>query len=94
MFKKNIFKNILTQSSQRTMCYYHILCFPHAFSCFHDKNKQEGGIFAVGQLYECFMGKIRERGLVCEAGVFQAHIEVSYTNDGLVTIIPEPPRPC
>jgi D-aminoacyl-tRNA deacylase len=38
-------------------------------------------------LYECFMEKIRERGLVCEAGIFQAHMDVSYTNDGPVTII-------
>jgi len=38
-------------------------------------------------LYECFMKKIRERGLVCEAGVFQAHMDVTYTNDGPVTII-------
>jgi len=38
-------------------------------------------------LYECFMEKIRERGLICEAGVFQAHMDVSYTNDGPVTII-------
>jgi D-tyrosyl-tRNA(Tyr) deacylase len=41
----------------------------------------------ANELYECFMGKIRERGLVCEAGVFQAHMDVSYTNDGPVTII-------
>jgi D-tyrosyl-tRNA(Tyr) deacylase len=41
----------------------------------------------ANELYECFMGKIRERGLICEAGVFQAHMDVSYTNDGPVTII-------
>lgn len=40
-------------------------------------------------LYEYFMKKIREEGLICEAGVFQAHMEVSYTNDGPVTIILE-----
>ena len=38
-------------------------------------------------LYEYFMTKIREQGLICEAGVFQAHMDVSYTNDGPVTII-------
>ena len=38
-------------------------------------------------LYECFMEKIREQGLICEAGIFQAHMDVSYTNDGPVTII-------
>jgi D-aminoacyl-tRNA deacylase len=42
-------------------------------------------------LYECFMEKIRERGLVCEAGVFQAHMDVTYTNDGPVTIILDSP---
>jgi len=41
----------------------------------------------ANRLYECFMEKIRERSLICEAGVFQAHMDVSYTNDGPVTII-------
>ena len=40
-------------------------------------------------LYDCFMEKIREQGLPCEAGVFQAHMDVTYTNDGPVTIILE-----
>ena len=39
------------------------------------------------RLYEYFMVKIREQGLVCEAGVFQASMEVSYTNMGPVTIL-------
>jgi D-tyrosyl-tRNA(Tyr) deacylase len=39
------------------------------------------------RLYEYFMAKIRDQGLPCEAGVFQAHMEVTYTNDGPVTII-------
>lgn len=38
-------------------------------------------------LYEHFMEKIREYGLDCQAGVFQAHMDVSYTNDGPVTIL-------
>jgi D-tyrosyl-tRNA(Tyr) deacylase len=38
-------------------------------------------------LYRFFMEKIREQGLICEAGVFQAHMDVNYTNDGPVTII-------
>ena len=38
-------------------------------------------------LYEYFVGKIREYGLVSEAGVFQAHMDVTYTNDGPVTIL-------
>jgi D-tyrosyl-tRNA(Tyr) deacylase len=39
------------------------------------------------KLYEYFMSKIRDYGLVCERGEFQAHMKVSYTNDGPVTII-------
>ena len=38
-------------------------------------------------LYECFMLKIREQDLVIQAGVFQAMMEVTYTNDGPVTIL-------
>ncbi|MDR1862900.1 MAG: D-tyrosyl-tRNA(Tyr) deacylase [Treponema sp.] len=39
------------------------------------------------KLYDFFMEKIREQGLSCEAGVFGARMEVSYTNDGPVTIL-------
>jgi D-tyrosyl-tRNA(Tyr) deacylase len=39
------------------------------------------------KLYEYFMGKIAEQGLTCESGVFQAHMQVAYINDGPVTII-------
>jgi D-tyrosyl-tRNA(Tyr) deacylase len=39
------------------------------------------------RLYEYFMDKIREQGLACESGEFQAHMRVSYTNDGPVTIL-------
>jgi D-tyrosyl-tRNA(Tyr) deacylase len=38
-------------------------------------------------LYEYFMEKVREQGISCEAGVFQARMDVSYTNEGPVTII-------
>jgi D-tyrosyl-tRNA(Tyr) deacylase len=38
-------------------------------------------------LYEYVCRKIREHGLVCETGVFQASREVTYTNDGPVTIL-------
>jgi D-tyrosyl-tRNA(Tyr) deacylase len=38
-------------------------------------------------LYEFFMERIRREGLSCEAGIFGAHMEVSYTNDGPVTIL-------
>ena len=39
------------------------------------------------KLYEYFMAKIKERGLPCESGEFQAHMKVTYTNDGPVTIL-------
>jgi len=39
------------------------------------------------ELYIYFMEKIREQGLLCESGEFQAHMMVKYTNDGPVTII-------
>jgi D-tyrosyl-tRNA(Tyr) deacylase len=38
-------------------------------------------------LYEYFMEKIRALGLPCQSGVFQAHMMVSYVNDGPVTIL-------
>jgi D-tyrosyl-tRNA(Tyr) deacylase len=38
-------------------------------------------------LYERFIKKIREYGLKCECGEFQAHMKVTYTNDGPVTIL-------
>jgi len=38
-------------------------------------------------LYEYFLAKIREEGLVCETGLFQVHMDVTYTNDGPVTIL-------
>ena len=38
-------------------------------------------------LYEYFVQKIRQHELICEAGVFQAHMDVRYTNDGPVTIL-------
>ena len=38
-------------------------------------------------LYKHFMEKIKEQGLVCESGIFQARMDVSYTNDGPVTIL-------
>jgi D-tyrosyl-tRNA(Tyr) deacylase len=39
------------------------------------------------KFYEYFMLKIREQGLICESGEFQACMKVSYTNEGPVTII-------
>jgi D-tyrosyl-tRNA(Tyr) deacylase len=42
---------------------------------------------AARSLYEYFTRKIGEQGLDCRTGVFQAHMELRYTNDGPVTII-------
>jgi D-tyrosyl-tRNA(Tyr) deacylase len=39
------------------------------------------------KLYEYFMEKIREHGLLCESGEFQARMMVSYTNEGPVTML-------
>jgi D-tyrosyl-tRNA(Tyr) deacylase len=39
------------------------------------------------KLYEYFIEKIKEQNLPCESGEFQAHMMVSYTNDGPVTIL-------
>ena len=41
----------------------------------------------ANKLYGHFMEKIKEHGLVCEAGVFQARMDVAYTNEGPVTIL-------
>ena len=41
----------------------------------------------ANSLYEHFMVKVREQGLICQAGVFQAMMDVTYTNDGPVTIL-------
>ncbi|MCL2094267.1 MAG: D-aminoacyl-tRNA deacylase [Treponema sp.] len=38
-------------------------------------------------LYEYYIARIRALGLICETGVFQAQMKVSYTNEGPVTII-------
>jgi D-tyrosyl-tRNA(Tyr) deacylase len=39
------------------------------------------------ELYLCFIQKIREQGILCETGEFQARMMVNYTNDGPVTIL-------
>ena len=38
-------------------------------------------------LYEYFIDVVKKHNLVCESGEFQAHMNVTYTNDGPVTII-------
>jgi D-tyrosyl-tRNA(Tyr) deacylase len=48
-------------------------------------NAAESG--AARALYEYFTRKLGERGLDCRTGVFQASMELRYTNDGPVTII-------
>ena len=39
------------------------------------------------ELYEYFVARIRESGLVCETGRFQEMMEVELVNDGPVTIL-------
>jgi D-tyrosyl-tRNA(Tyr) deacylase len=41
----------------------------------------------ANQLYKDFISRITSSGLVCEKGIFQAHMLVNYTNDGPVTIL-------
>jgi D-tyrosyl-tRNA(Tyr) deacylase len=41
------------------------------------------------ELYEYVVTKVREKGLVTETGVFQAHMEVELVNDGPVTLLLE-----
>jgi len=38
-------------------------------------------------LYEYFINSIKKHGLLCECGEFQAYMQVTYTNDGPVTIL-------
>ena len=41
------------------------------------------------ELYEYVVNKIRDKGLVTGAGVFQAHMQVELVNDGPVTLMLE-----
>lgn len=41
------------------------------------------------RLYDYVVKKVREKGLVTETGVFQAHMEVELVNDGPVTLMLE-----
>ncbi len=43
------------------------------------------------ELYEYFVGKVRQTGLPVQTGVFQAHMEVELVNDGPVTFLLESP---
>lgn len=45
------------------------------------------------QLYDYVVKKVREKGLVTETGVFQAHMEVELVNEGPVTLLLESPAP-
>lgn len=38
-------------------------------------------------LYESFITQIRQHGLICETGIFQAEMQVSLVNHGPVTIL-------
>ncbi len=39
------------------------------------------------RMYKLAIKKVRSRGIRCEEGVFQAHMEVSLINDGPVTVL-------
>jgi len=41
----------------------------------------------ANELYEYFVGKIRDSGVKCETGRFQAMMQVDLVNDGPVTIL-------
>lgn len=41
------------------------------------------------ELYEYFVEKVKEKGLLTRTGVFQAHMEVELVNDGPVTLLIE-----
>ena len=41
----------------------------------------------ANELYEYFVRKVRESGIVCETGRFQAMMNVELVNDGPVTIL-------
>jgi D-tyrosyl-tRNA(Tyr) deacylase len=45
------------------------------------------------QLYEYFLEAVRARQIPCQAGIFQAMMDVHLVNEGPVTIICESPRP-
>jgi D-tyrosyl-tRNA(Tyr) deacylase len=42
------------------------------------------------ELYERFVGRLRERGLAVECGIFQAMMDVELVNDGPVTLLLDP----
>jgi len=41
----------------------------------------------ANKLYKYFIKELEKQNLHCESGEFQAHMKVTYTNDGPVTII-------
>jgi len=46
----------------------------------------------ANELYQHFVGKIREAGFTCQTGRFQAMMTVELVNDGPVTILVDSPR--
>jgi len=46
----------------------------------------------ANELYQHFVGKIRESGFTCQTGRFQAMMKVELVNDGPVTILLDSPR--
>jgi D-tyrosyl-tRNA(Tyr) deacylase len=43
------------------------------------------------EIYQYFVNKVRQSGLITQTGVFQAHMEVELVNDGPVTFLLESP---
>jgi len=41
------------------------------------------------ELYEYLVARVREKGLVTQTGIFQAHMDVELVNDGPVTLLLE-----
>lgn len=41
----------------------------------------------ANELYEAFVAKVREAGVACETGQFQADMDVELVNDGPVTLL-------
>ncbi len=70
------------------------------FTLYGDCRKRDGGRASTWAappdlaraLYEHFVGEARRTGVRIETGVFQAHMAVSLTNDGPVTLIVDSPK--
>jgi D-tyrosyl-tRNA(Tyr) deacylase len=86
-------KNLLADSSTPENCTTGVLVISQ-FTLLGDASKGRRPYYGTAAepekakaLYEFFIEKIKEQSLICESGVFQAHMDVSYTNEGPVTIL-------